>query len=1025
VNNPADETNQPAEQPESSLQKDELAAEETELAADLPEWQPLTPELLAEEAQRGDVVIRWAVILLAFLLVCTEINQTTTLLHIKTGQYLLSHGLLPPRGDVFSSTAIDRTWINLSWLFDIDAALVYMVSGATGLTFWKALAAGITFWLITQIGRPGLSTWWGSILAALALLACFPYFTANPEMVTLFGIALLLWLLHQWSETRDEKSLWYLPLLFLFWAQLDPRMFIGLIILILFVFGQSLNRYLSHYSAQEDSQRLRMWQMLCLSLVASICHPFGWHTWLAANTQYRTIYPRLREYSQGALSAQQQLYALMHEIQWVQLDYQLLISVLLFIVCSITFVLNHKRLHLGWLFCFSGTSILAIVIRHELAAATLVACCVANLNAQQWYQINFTQIPSLKTSEIIFSRGGRALTVLVLFIIAFLGISGRLVTPAQSRIGLGWSPALSNHVAGLTTDLAESFDHRPFHFTLEQGDILIWLGQRSFVDSRVALFSGQGKNDILKKFNRIRVSLRAKNARIPGSGNAGIWQPAFDEYQITHVLPRLTAPRPDYVTYFDLLGSPDWQLTKLGIATAVFYRTDLHNDAELNQFLKEHRYRLIDQTFRRSKSADEHVPHADWARSRTSYQQLFSSPGHDVSTTVQTAHHYLRHLHEAGLGRMQLPPSHAAAYAYQAIRAANEELAINPNSLDAYLILANAYEFLDRIEQNLVDQSSGHVIARPLQSMRLYQKLCAYHQAQLLDPENVSIHQRLYELYSINQKYDLAAKHLEAFLRLTPQPETDLSDQSQSKMIVELKRNLKRLRKHVDQVEAEISKSKSRSVKTTDLVQFAIQQGCPSLALQELEAGSLEIEQNLNLKAITIMLLLDTGRVEQAYQLGEQLTAIVAQMGGTENWRTPVALANLALADYENAMAFWQEEIEQTRTQAMLAILATVPFRSIPNRYPLSHYSRVAAYEIGDKLQIGQLLLRNAVCHLEAQQNDQATKVLESIIEQDPETILRPHVRFYLLLLTGELIDSAPPSDRIPISPDLFAPDET
>src|SRR5262245_2286469 len=92
---------------------------------DLPEDDPLTPELLEDEAQRGDIMLRWAVVLLALLLGCTEIGDTQTLVHVKTGQYLLSHGILPPRTDVFSSTATDRSWVNLSWLFDIALAGAY------------------------------------------------------------------------------------------------------------------------------------------------------------------------------------------------------------------------------------------------------------------------------------------------------------------------------------------------------------------------------------------------------------------------------------------------------------------------------------------------------------------------------------------------------------------------------------------------------------------------------------------------------------------------------------------------------------------------------------------------------------------------------------------------------------------------------------------------------------------------------------------------------------------------------------
>src|SRR6185369_9404755 len=88
----------------------------------VPEYEPLTPELVEEEAIRGDFVLKWAVVLLAFLLGSTRIGETPTLVHVKSGQYMASHGLLPPRTDVFSYTANEHAWVNLSWGFDLLAA---------------------------------------------------------------------------------------------------------------------------------------------------------------------------------------------------------------------------------------------------------------------------------------------------------------------------------------------------------------------------------------------------------------------------------------------------------------------------------------------------------------------------------------------------------------------------------------------------------------------------------------------------------------------------------------------------------------------------------------------------------------------------------------------------------------------------------------------------------------------------------------------------------------------------------------
>ena len=78
---------------EAESDGEEAATDET-VEDDLPEWEPLTPELVEDEAIRGDFMLRWAVVLLALLLGCREIADSASLVRIKTGEYLASNGVL-------------------------------------------------------------------------------------------------------------------------------------------------------------------------------------------------------------------------------------------------------------------------------------------------------------------------------------------------------------------------------------------------------------------------------------------------------------------------------------------------------------------------------------------------------------------------------------------------------------------------------------------------------------------------------------------------------------------------------------------------------------------------------------------------------------------------------------------------------------------------------------------------------------------------------------------------------------------
>ncbi|MCA9098617.1 MAG: hypothetical protein KDA36_09530, partial [Planctomycetaceae bacterium] len=249
---------------------------------------PLTPEDVQDEAVRGDFVIRWAVVLLALLMGFSLIDQTMTLVHVKSGEYLSANGFLPPHGgDPFSATAEKRTWINLSWLFDLVAAGAYGAGSWLGVSILKGLVAAAAFWHLVRISRPKLPTWWGSICAIPALLACQPRMTAMPEVVTLLGVALTLRLLHEWKTHGNQRSLWMLVPVFLLWSNLDNRVFVGVWLLLLTAAGEALTRI-----PVESRRPLKPLLIgVGCAVVATLVHPFP-GSWIHETVQlYQKVYP--------------------------------------------------------------------------------------------------------------------------------------------------------------------------------------------------------------------------------------------------------------------------------------------------------------------------------------------------------------------------------------------------------------------------------------------------------------------------------------------------------------------------------------------------------------------------------------------------------------------------------------------------------------------------------------------------------------------------------------------------------------
>ncbi|MBX3436162.1 MAG: hypothetical protein KF861_01640, partial [Planctomycetaceae bacterium] len=536
----------------------------------LPEWEPLTPEIVAEEAERGDFVMQWAVILLGVLFASFLITDSKTLVHIKTGQYLLSNGLLPPAKDVFSYTVADRPWINLHWLFDLLLATTYNAGGFLAVSGLKALLAGVGLWGLVQITRPGLSTWWGSICAALTLVAWHSQLGALPQIMTLLGLTGLLWMWWMWRST-GRCPVWAFAVLIAVWSNVDPRAWIGPVCLLLYGIGDTLGAKLGSQEGLTAAQRKTFWQIAGLSAAALMLNPNLWQAWASPFTLYGAYYPAVRSYAgtvAGPILWSFPLWSSQFLSEWQVSNVLSLVMIAIALGLQIA---NLKRLDIGLAVMWLGSVLLAIGAAQQLPVAALVSCGVATLAGQSWYAANYSLEYTTSPRGLVFSRGGRAITVLGLFGLALLIVVGRLRPIDSATIGWGIKPELQGILDSYAEVLKDSPNNRAFNLSPSQGDFLIWVGEKCFIDQRLELYRGQGAADLIAQHKRLRDALRlTPGDRETYPTESKFWKTSFDTYQVTHVVPRLTGNNPDYRTMTAMLVSQEWTLTRVGAATAAF-----------------------------------------------------------------------------------------------------------------------------------------------------------------------------------------------------------------------------------------------------------------------------------------------------------------------------------------------------------------------------------------------------------------------------------------------------------------------
>lgn len=986
--------------------------------SDLPEWEPLTPELVEDEAIRGDFVLRWAVVGLALLLGVSQIRETPVLVQIRSGEYLASHGFLPPASDVLSYTASDLPWIHLSWLWDLTTAGVYGLAGSVGLSLWQGLLAATATILLVHASRPDVRSWWGSICAVLVLLACYDQFTLQPEIVTLVGTAALCWWLVRWQERPEDQAIWPLVAILWLWAQLDVRVCLGWGLLLSYGVGLWLSRLLQPSSAV-GAGLSRFWKATGLGVLVSVLHPQLWHVWSSPWQLYALEYPGWRAVAPGRLGLDDLwAFPLTTPEWWQLLNNSAVAAIALAVMTVAVMILNRARLPLSHVAAFAFANAAAVATAHELALASIVNAMICTVNAQTWYLARFGQVYSVRSSELLFSRGGRAVTVLTLFCLAWLTVSGRIDGPDGKRTGVGFGTELQELIVGYEAASEAEYDDRPFHTHVRQGDLLIWGGRKSFIDSRIALFNDTYDGGILTLHDQTRRAIR-ELANPQAREAAEAVQQVFDKYQITHVMPRLNqrpGVAPDYISFRDLLSANGWELSFLGGVTAVFNQTT-DGPAEYQEFLTSHRFDPRRQAFQDAAPSPD-ATSRPWPTAPSRYQTLFSVPESRFPEAMQAAAHYLQ---MASIQQMAIEVRVGCVLV--AIRRLQEGLQSAPNSGPGFQMLGQAYLTLEQIERLILAQANTQMAPTGL---RYYQAVGALNQASQLRPDDAGIHSELFELFNRAGRLDLALREIREVQRLTVLPENPSED--------ELVR-----RDQVNELESQLSdavvrlEDRAGTLSTDGADKLAI---ASSLTDAGLFLGGLKIleedpvlrSQNPTATMLFGSWLYEAGRLIDAEEVFDALEQTPGA-GQQIDWRVAASMVAQARGDYSRATHWLQQEIANGDRLRVEGIIATLPFSQASTVYlgkdafPLMQMASFAEVYQQYAAQAAQFTLNEALLRLEQGDLEGAKVNFRSALDRAPGLPARPLLRFYWYCLTDEYLDIEPPQDWIPITPDLFVPE--
>jgi hypothetical protein len=150
--------------------------------------------------------------------------------HLRTGDLLLS-GVFPFT-DVFSYTAYGKPWILHEWGSQVIFSLVYKFAGFSGLIVLKSLIYALIYGLMFKLMlQKNINIFICLVFTLFLVFGTLGGWAVRPHMFTNLFLVILIWIFLEFKERDNQKILWALPVLFLFWINLHGGFIIGFIFL--------------------------------------------------------------------------------------------------------------------------------------------------------------------------------------------------------------------------------------------------------------------------------------------------------------------------------------------------------------------------------------------------------------------------------------------------------------------------------------------------------------------------------------------------------------------------------------------------------------------------------------------------------------------------------------------------------------------------------------------------------------------------------------------------------------------------
>lgn len=197
--------------------------------------------------------------------------------HLRYGQDVVENHVISSV-NTYSAEMTGFHWRNSSWASDVARYLLFKYFSFQGLMVAGVITMLVTFYIFAKGSK--FSYWEAALVFPVIAYIEIPLTSASfrAQLLSFTGMGLIIWIISSY-QAGNKKALWFLPLLFLVWANIHGGFFLGILYLLAWTF-----LYIFKEVYLEKSQTLgtaikshAIWLLLATfaGVLASLINPWG------------------------------------------------------------------------------------------------------------------------------------------------------------------------------------------------------------------------------------------------------------------------------------------------------------------------------------------------------------------------------------------------------------------------------------------------------------------------------------------------------------------------------------------------------------------------------------------------------------------------------------------------------------------------------------------------------------------------------------------------------------------------------